>query len=40
VRTAKQGDGVYARIAWWCPTCQPGPTPTPSRRTHTPTRAR
>jgi endonuclease VIII len=27
IRTAEQGDGVYARIAYWCPTCQPGPHP-------------
>ncbi|GAA5130839.1 DNA-formamidopyrimidine glycosylase family protein [Pseudonocardia adelaidensis] len=27
IRTAHQGDGVHARIAWWCPTCQPGPSP-------------
>ena len=23
IRTAEQGDGIYARIAYWCPTCQP-----------------
>ncbi len=34
VRTGEQGDGVYARIAYWCPTCQPGPFPAP----HTPRR--
>ena len=28
IRTAEQGDGVYARVAYWCPTCQPGPAPT------------
>lgn len=27
IRTAEQGDGVYARLAYWCPTCQPGPSP-------------
>jgi endonuclease VIII len=27
IRTAEQGDGVYARLAYWCPTCQPGPAP-------------
>jgi endonuclease VIII len=27
IRTAHQGDGVHARTAWWCPTCQPGPAP-------------
>jgi endonuclease-8 len=27
IRTAEQGDGVYARPAYWCPTCQPGPGP-------------
>jgi endonuclease-8 len=32
IRTAEQGDGVYARLAYWCPTCQPGPAPaTPPR---------
>ncbi len=30
IRTAEQGDGVYARLAYWCPTCQPGPAPSPS----------
>ena len=29
IRTAEQGDGIYARIAYWCPTCQPGPSPRP-----------
>ncbi|NMH96028.1 DNA-formamidopyrimidine glycosylase family protein [Pseudonocardia acidicola] len=27
IRTAEQGDGVYARVAYWCPHCQPGPAP-------------
>jgi endonuclease-8 len=31
IRTAEQGDGVYARLAYWCPQCQPGPAPPPSR---------
>ncbi|MCY7344145.1 MAG: DNA glycosylase [Pseudonocardia sp.] len=31
IRVGEQGDGVYARVAYWCPTCQPGPTP-PLRR--------
>jgi endonuclease-8 len=31
IRTAEQGDGVYARIAYWCPRCQPGPSPAPER---------
>jgi endonuclease-8 len=30
IRTAEQGDGVYARIAYWCPRCQPGPAPSGS----------
>jgi endonuclease-8 len=30
IRTAEQGDGVYARIAYWCPRCQPGPAPPPT----------
>jgi len=33
IRTAEQGDGIYARIAYWCPRCQPGPTPRPNART-------
>ncbi|WP_214366760.1 DNA-formamidopyrimidine glycosylase family protein [Pseudonocardia sp. H11422] len=31
IRTAEQGDGVYARVAYWCPRCQPGPAPPPKR---------
>jgi len=27
IRTARQGQGIYARPAYWCPHCQPGPTP-------------
>jgi endonuclease VIII len=27
IRTAEQGDGIYARVANWCPRCQPGPGP-------------
>ncbi|MGN6333934.1 MAG: DNA-formamidopyrimidine glycosylase family protein [Motilibacteraceae bacterium] len=27
VGTAMQGSGAYARIAYWCPRCQPGPAP-------------
>lgn len=27
IRTAKQGEGVHARVTSWCPTCQPGPAP-------------
>ncbi|WP_084215776.1 DNA-formamidopyrimidine glycosylase family protein [Pseudonocardia spinosispora] len=27
IRTGEQGDGVYARSAYWCPRCQPGPVP-------------
>lgn len=29
IRTAEQGEGVYARLAYWCPGCQPGPGPAP-----------
>jgi endonuclease VIII len=29
IRTAEQGDGIYARLAFWCPRCQPGPGPGP-----------
>lgn len=32
IRTALQGEGVHARTAYWCPTCQPGPSPAPARR--------
>ncbi|MGQ0574037.1 MAG: DNA-formamidopyrimidine glycosylase family protein [Pseudonocardia sp.] len=28
IRVADQGAGVYARPAYWCPRCQPGPAPT------------
>ncbi|WP_181782437.1 DNA-formamidopyrimidine glycosylase family protein [Pseudonocardia pini] len=31
IRVAEQGDGVYARVAYWCPRCQPGPAPAPTR---------
>jgi endonuclease-8 len=27
IRVGEQGDGVYARVAYWCPRCQPGPSP-------------
>jgi endonuclease-8 len=27
IAVGEQGDGVYARVAYWCPRCQPGPTP-------------
>lgn len=27
IRTGEQGDGVYARVAYYCPRCQPGPAP-------------
>jgi endonuclease VIII len=27
IRTGEQGDGVYARTAYYCPSCQPGPVP-------------
>jgi endonuclease-8 len=29
IRRASEGD--YERLTYWCPTCQPGPAPTPSR---------
>src|SRR6185312_11503418 len=31
IATGEQGDGVYARVAYWCPRCQPGPAPSPLR---------
>jgi endonuclease-8 len=27
IRTGEQGDGLYARTAYYCPRCQPGPPP-------------
>lgn len=32
VRVAQQGDPGYARVTYWCPTCQPGPAPVGSTR--------
>lgn len=29
IRRADQGDGARERPTYWCPTCQPGPTPPP-----------
>jgi endonuclease-8 len=29
IAVGEQGDGVYARVAYWCPRCQPGPSPAP-----------
>src|SRR5690242_5981367 len=29
IAVGEQGDGVYARVTYWCPRCQPGPAPTP-----------
>ena len=26
LRSAEQGKEIPPRVAWWCPTCQPGPT--------------
>ncbi|MGV4886162.1 Fpg/Nei family DNA glycosylase [Streptomyces viridosporus] len=31
IRLADQGDGSRGRPTYWCPVCQPGPAPTPSR---------
>jgi endonuclease-8 len=31
IRRADQGDGSRERPTYWCPTCQPGPTPPPGR---------
>ncbi|QIY73882.1 Fpg/Nei family DNA glycosylase [Streptomyces sp. RLB1-33] len=31
IRRADQGDGSRERPTYWCPACQTGPTPTPSR---------
>lgn len=27
IAVGEQGDGVYARVAYWCPRCQKGPAP-------------
>ena len=32
ILVGEQGDGIYARVAYWCPHCQPGPAPAPTRR--------
>ena len=29
IAVGEQGDGVYARVTYWCPRCQPGPSPAP-----------
>jgi len=29
IAVGEQGEGVYARVAYWCPRCQPGPSPAP-----------
>jgi len=31
ILTAEQGAGIYARPAYWCPRCQQGPAPAPTR---------
>ena len=31
IATAEQGAAPYARLTYWCPRCQLGPAPTPSR---------
>lgn len=35
IRVADQGDGSRERPTYWCPTCQPGPAPAPTRRSRT-----
>ncbi|MEV4788477.1 DNA-formamidopyrimidine glycosylase family protein [Streptomyces tuirus] len=35
IRVADQGDGSRERPTYWCPTCQPGPAPAPTRRNRT-----
>lgn len=32
VQVTEQGAAPYARLTYWCPRCQPGPSPTPLRR--------
>ncbi|MGH3615855.1 MAG: DNA-formamidopyrimidine glycosylase family protein [Pseudonocardia sp.] len=36
IRTAEQGDGIYARIAYWCPHCQATPPCQPALPGHPP----
>ena len=36
VLLATQGKPPYDRLAYWCPHCQPGPAPTPMRRSDVP----
>jgi endonuclease VIII len=31
IQVAEQGNGIYARVAYWCPSCQPGPALAPAR---------
>jgi endonuclease-8 len=38
IRTADQGDDHRARITYWCPRCQTGPSPRPGRRATGPRR--
>jgi endonuclease-8 len=32
IQVGEQGDDVYARVAYYCPRCQPGPSPPPRPR--------
>ncbi|MER8009892.1 DNA-formamidopyrimidine glycosylase family protein [Streptomyces sp. NPDC094149] len=38
IRVADQGDGSRDRPTYWCPNCQPGPTPSPRTHRGTPPR--
>ncbi|MFG2385668.1 Fpg/Nei family DNA glycosylase [Streptomyces avermitilis] len=40
VRVADQGDGSRERPTYWCPACQPGPTPAPGAHARRPSRPR
>ncbi|MFJ8508820.1 Fpg/Nei family DNA glycosylase [Streptomyces avermitilis] len=40
VRVADQGDGSRERPTYWCPVCQPGPTPAPGAHARRPSRPR
>ena len=40
VAAASQGDPPYDRVTWWCPTCPPGPGPSPQGPGRRPTQAR
>jgi endonuclease VIII len=36
IASAEQGPAPYARLTYWCPRCQPGPSPEPAARPRVP----